>query len=159
MEGVRRGEIKRLLVLETLPKPINFTGGMDPLTYGGSFTLERILGTVPVEPDGSAHMVRGPSQTYNGHENKPAQIEQRIGRRPVFAAGNSNNDQPMRRYAVTGEHRGLALWIHHDDAAREYEYNQGTGDIKELCETNDSAHEVSIKSDWIQIFKNNPETN
>ena len=29
---------------------------MDPLTYGGSFTLERVLGTVPVEQDGSAHM-------------------------------------------------------------------------------------------------------
>ncbi|MFO0928846.1 MAG: hypothetical protein U0736_17805 [Gemmataceae bacterium] len=55
MEGVRRGEIKKLLVLESLPKPINYTGGMDPLTYGGSFTLERVLGTVPVEADGSAH--------------------------------------------------------------------------------------------------------
>jgi hypothetical protein len=56
MQQVRRGEIKKLLVLESLPKPINFTGGMDPLTYGGSFTLERVLGTVPVEPDGSAVM-------------------------------------------------------------------------------------------------------
>jgi hypothetical protein len=56
MHGVRPGEIRKLLVLETLPKPINFTGGMDPLTYGGSFTLERIVGTVPVEPDGSAYI-------------------------------------------------------------------------------------------------------
>lgn len=56
MEGVRPGEIKKLMVVESLPKPINFTGGMDPLTYGGSFTLERVLGTVPVEPDGSAYM-------------------------------------------------------------------------------------------------------
>jgi mono/diheme cytochrome c family protein len=55
MEGVKPGEIKKLLILETLPKPINFTGGMEPLTYGGSFTLERIFGTVPVEEDGSAH--------------------------------------------------------------------------------------------------------
>jgi hypothetical protein len=55
MAGVRRGEIKKLLVLETLPKPINYTGGMEPLSYGGTFTLERILGTVPVEHDGSAH--------------------------------------------------------------------------------------------------------
>ncbi len=54
MRDVTRGEIKKLLVMESLPKPINFTGGMDPLTYGGSFTLERVLGTVPVEPDGSA---------------------------------------------------------------------------------------------------------
>ncbi|MHC4252802.1 MAG: HzsA-related protein, partial [Planctomycetota bacterium] len=55
MEGVKPGEITKLLVLETLPKPINYTGGMDPMSYGGTFTLERIVGTVPVEPDGSAH--------------------------------------------------------------------------------------------------------
>ncbi|NUQ61447.1 MAG: hypothetical protein HUU20_03100 [Pirellulales bacterium] len=54
MEGVQRGAIKKLLVLETLPKPMQYTGGMEPLSYGGTFTLERILGTVPVEPDGSA---------------------------------------------------------------------------------------------------------
>ena len=55
MDGVAPGEITRLLVVESLPKPINYTGGMDPLTYGGSFTLERVLGSVPVEPDGSAN--------------------------------------------------------------------------------------------------------
>ena len=55
MAGVRPGEIRKLLVVESLPKPINYTGGMDPLTYGGSFTLERIVGTVPVEADGSAY--------------------------------------------------------------------------------------------------------
>ncbi|MCH8120025.1 MAG: PD40 domain-containing protein [Planctomycetes bacterium] len=56
MQSVKRGEIKKLLVLETLPMPIHYTGGMEPLSYGGTFTLERILGTVPVEPDGSAYM-------------------------------------------------------------------------------------------------------
>ena len=56
MEGVKRGDVKKLLVLESLPKPINFTGGMDPLSYGGTFTLERLVGTVPVEEDGSAYM-------------------------------------------------------------------------------------------------------
>ena len=56
MEGVRRGDIKKLLVLESLPKPINYSGKMPPMSYGGTYTLERILGTVPVEPDGSAYM-------------------------------------------------------------------------------------------------------
>jgi hypothetical protein len=56
MEGVERGEIKKLLVLESLPKPINESGKMPPMSFGGTYTLERILGTVPVEPDGSAHM-------------------------------------------------------------------------------------------------------
>lgn len=55
MSGVQPGEIKKLLVLETLPMPVHYTGGMEPISYGGTFTLERILGTVPVEADGSAY--------------------------------------------------------------------------------------------------------
>jgi len=55
MAGVAPGQIKKLLVLETLPKPANFSGTMEPLSIGGTFTLPRILGTVPVEPDGSAY--------------------------------------------------------------------------------------------------------
>jgi hypothetical protein len=55
MRGVRRGEIKKLLILELLPKPVNFSGGTDLLTWLGTFTLERVLGTVPVEEDGSAY--------------------------------------------------------------------------------------------------------
>lgn len=56
MAGVKPGEITRLLVLEQLPEPVHFSGGMEPITIGGSFTLARVLGTVPVEPDGSAHL-------------------------------------------------------------------------------------------------------
>ena len=55
MGGVEPGQIKKLLVLEPLPMPVHFQGGMRPITNGGSFTLERILGTIPVEPDGSAY--------------------------------------------------------------------------------------------------------
>jgi len=55
LPGVQRGEIKKLLVLESLPKPVNFSGGMDLTSWLGTFTLERVLGTVPVEPDGSAY--------------------------------------------------------------------------------------------------------
>ncbi len=56
MRGVKRGDIKKLLVLETLPKPINYSGGMQPLSYGGTFTMNRVLGAIPVESDGSAYM-------------------------------------------------------------------------------------------------------
>jgi hypothetical protein len=55
LPGIAPGEIKKLLVLESLPKPVNFSGGMDLTSWGGTFTLERVLGTVPVEPDGSAY--------------------------------------------------------------------------------------------------------
>jgi hypothetical protein len=56
MGNVKKGEIKKLLVLETLPKPINHSGTMEPLSLDGTFTLPRILGTVPVEEDGSAYI-------------------------------------------------------------------------------------------------------
>ncbi len=56
MAGVKRGAIKKLLVLEDLPKPANFHGGgSQPIGHGVTSTLKRILGTVPVEPDGSAY--------------------------------------------------------------------------------------------------------
>ena len=55
MVGVKRGSIKRLLVLEDLPKPVNFHGGgSQPIGHGVTSTLKRILGWVPVEADGSA---------------------------------------------------------------------------------------------------------
>jgi hypothetical protein len=55
MNGVEAGDIRKLLVLESLPMPAHYHGGMTPITMGGSFTLERVLGTVPVHPDGSAY--------------------------------------------------------------------------------------------------------
>ncbi|MHC4496309.1 MAG: HzsA-related protein, partial [Planctomycetota bacterium] len=55
MADVEPGNIKKLLVMEDLPKPANFHGGgSQPLGHGVSSTLKRILGTVPVELDGSA---------------------------------------------------------------------------------------------------------
>ena len=55
LKGIKRGEIKKLLIIETLPKPVNFSGGPDTISFLGTFNLEGILGTVPVESDGSAY--------------------------------------------------------------------------------------------------------
>jgi len=52
MAGVKPGTIKQLLVLEDLPKPGSKHGL--PGYHGGYITLRRVLGTVPVEADGSA---------------------------------------------------------------------------------------------------------
>ncbi|MCX6865733.1 MAG: hypothetical protein NTV46_05830 [Verrucomicrobia bacterium] len=57
MPGVKPGEIRKLLVLEQLPKPVNLNGTTEHNTsIDGTFTLKRILGTVPVEADGSAYL-------------------------------------------------------------------------------------------------------
>lgn len=117
---------------------------------------ERVIGSwvTPAyvqNDDGTVTIVRGTQETDNGYERKPANIETRIGRRPVFAAGNSNNDEPMCRYAVTGPRRGLAVWIRHDDGEREYDYGR-PGRIGELCEESPAAHMVSMKRDWARVF-------
>lgn len=52
MAGVEPGSIKKLLVLEDLPKSGSKHGL--PGFHGGYLTLRGVLGTVPVEPDGSA---------------------------------------------------------------------------------------------------------
>lgn len=78
MAGVKRGDIKKLLILESLPKPVNFSGGPDLLSWLGTFTLERILGTVPVEDDGSASF------------ELPAN-------RPVFFVALDKNDMSVKR--------------------------------------------------------------
>jgi len=54
LAGVKKGDVRKLLVLESLPKEVNFSGGPDLVSWLGTFTLERVLGTVPVEEDGSA---------------------------------------------------------------------------------------------------------
>ncbi len=53
MEGVPRGTIKELLVLEDLPKGFS-QHGLRGYRGLGLLTLRRVLGTVPVESDGSA---------------------------------------------------------------------------------------------------------
>ncbi|MEI6809766.1 MAG: hypothetical protein WCN95_13675, partial [bacterium] len=56
MQGIKPGEIKKLLVLEQLSKPVSFQISWNqPISMGGTFTFKRILGTVPVDPDGSAY--------------------------------------------------------------------------------------------------------
>jgi hypothetical protein len=49
MEGVRRGEIKKP-VLGRFCRYRSTTGGPEQISFLGTFTLERILGTVPSRP-------------------------------------------------------------------------------------------------------------
>lgn len=118
---------------------------------------ERVIGSwtpaVSSQEGDEIKVVRGEVQVYNGHQAKPGNIDTRIGRRPVFSAGNSDNDQPMCRYTLTGKHRALVLWIHHDDDGREYDYDHSTGTIADLVEERADALEVSVKRDWGDLYR------
>ena len=55
MKDVKPGTIKAIKIYEVLPKPVNFSGGMDMISNEGTFSVTRLLGTVPVSEDGSAY--------------------------------------------------------------------------------------------------------
>ncbi|MDD4872281.1 MAG: hypothetical protein PHR77_17130 [Kiritimatiellae bacterium] len=55
MKNVRPGTVKNLLIYEVLPKPINYSGGMSEMSAGGTFSVERLIGSVPVSENGSAY--------------------------------------------------------------------------------------------------------
>ncbi|MDO4575545.1 MAG: hypothetical protein Q4D98_10085 [Planctomycetia bacterium] len=55
MKDVPPGTVKNLLIYEVLPKPVNFSGGMDMISNEGTFSVERLIGSVPVSPEGSAY--------------------------------------------------------------------------------------------------------
>lgn len=77
---------------------------------------------------------------------KPVRIWGRIGRRPIFAAGNSNGDIEMLEYA-----RGFRMLVLHDDAEREFDYVAGAERALELAKT-EGWTVTSMQSDWAEVF-------
>ena len=57
MPNVERGAARYLRVVEDLPRKGVTTGGVIVTSGTLIFTVKRILGSVPIEPDGSAHFV------------------------------------------------------------------------------------------------------
>ncbi|WP_347402400.1 HAD family hydrolase [Corallococcus macrosporus] len=89
----------------------------------------------------------------NDKAGKPVGIEQHIGRRPVFAAGNvrSGGDIQMLQYTQEQPRAGFTLLIHHDDAEREFAYEEkNDASLKAAREGGWTV--VSMRQDWKRIF-------
>lgn len=87
---------------------------------------------------------------------KPVGINTFIGRRPVFAAGNSDGDYEMLRWVTAGQEPHFAMIIHHTDADREYAYDRKS-DFGRLDRALDEAAArnwllVDMKADWKKIY-------
>ncbi len=92
---------------------------------------------------------------------KPAGIYRHIGRRPVFAAGNSDGDLQMVQYTTVP--RGPAdtsprfgMFVHHTDAEREFAYDTPShiGELKEAAALapDNGWLVVDMKRDWKQVY-------
>jgi phosphoserine phosphatase len=82
---------------------------------------------------------------------KPVRIWSRIGRRPLAAAGNSNGDVPMLRFAGGKGRPALRLLVLHDDPEREFDYVKGAEQALERARS-EGWTVVSVKDDWARVF-------
>lgn len=87
---------------------------------------------------------------------KPVGINRFIGRRPIFAFGNSDGDLQMLQWTTAGEGARFAGIVHHTDAAREYAYDRQSK-VGKLDKALDEATArkwtvVDMKQDWKTVF-------
>lgn len=87
---------------------------------------------------------------------KPVGISKFIGRRPVFASGNSDGDLQMIQYTTGGDGPRFGLYLHHTDAEREYAYDRESH-IGKLGKGLDEADAngwtvIDMAKDWKVVF-------
>lgn len=117
---------------------------------GSAFKLQFI------ENNSSCSLVKLPEiLVIDDGQEKPKEIAQNIGGRPIFACGNSDGDIPMLKF-TTGNRQALGLLNRHDDPIREYAYDNASA-VGRLDKGLEIAGEwgwqvVSMKDDWKVIF-------
>lgn len=113
---------------------------------GSAFGLEFRPGEV-----GTDLLYKSTIDFFDDGPEKPVRIWSRTGRRPLVAAGNSNGDIPMLRFARHADRDALRLLILHDDHDREFDYVAGAEDAVARARER-SWTVVSIKNDWATVF-------
>ena len=109
--------------------------------------------------DGKPVLVRLPEINFiNDKQGKPVGINQHIGRRPVFAFGNSDGDLQMLQWTAAGHGPRFMGIVHHTDAEREWAYDRKSH-IGRLDKALDEAKKkgwtlVDMKKDWKRVFPN-----
>jgi len=87
---------------------------------------------------------------------KPVGINRVIGRRPIFAFGNSDGDLQMLQWTAGGGGARFMGIVHHTDAEREWAYDRNSH-IGRLDKALDEANAkgwtvVDMKRDWKRVF-------
>jgi hypothetical protein len=107
--------------------------------------------------DGNPVMRKLPELNFiDDKEGKPVGIYQHIGKKPIFAAGNSDGDLQMLQYTASNPKGAFMLYIHHTDAAREWAYDRESH-VGRLDKGLDQAMAdgwtvVDMKNDWSVIY-------
>ena len=89
-------------------------------------------------------------------DGKPEGINRFIGRRPMFAFGNSDGDKEMLEWTAAGSGARFMGLVHHTDAVREWAYDRNSP-VGRLDKAWDEAVRrgwtvVDMKRDWKKVF-------
>lgn len=107
--------------------------------------------------DGDPVIMRLPELDFNDDkEGKPISINKFIGRKPIFASGNSDGDLRMMQYTASGDGKRFMLYLHHTDAEREWAYDRDSH-IGKLDKGLDEAKKngwtvIDMSKDWKVIY-------
>jgi len=107
--------------------------------------------------DGKPVLVKLPKvDLVDDKAGKPVGINRYIGRRPVFAFGNSDGDQQMLEWTAGGTGLRFCGIVHHTDGEREWAYDRKShiGQLDKACDeaTARGWIVVDMKKDWKKIF-------
>ncbi len=107
--------------------------------------------------DGKPGIYRKPELEFiDDKEGKPLNIEKIIGKKPVFAAGNSDGDLAMLQWTASNDKRNFELYVHHTDSTREWAYDRESHIGKLDKGLDESAQRgwtvVDMAEDWKIIY-------
>ena len=181
-ETARHPRFNRLYTELVLPAdaancwPISAPTGSRPSSYPAAAIefmrpwTERVYGIPPEQVVGSSGVVEfqigidgkpellklAKIEFVDDGPGKPVGINRFIGRRPIFAFGNSDGDLQMLQWTVGGQGPHFAGLVHHTDAEREYAYDRESK-VGKLDKAWDEAKAkgwtvVDMKQDWKTVF-------
>ena len=165
------------LVYQPMLELLNYLRANDFKTYivsGGGIEFlrvwaDRVYGVPPEQVIGSSIVTRFEVQDgkpvvvredkidfIDDKAGKPVAINQFIGRRPIFAFGNSDGDLQMLQWTAAGDRSRFMGLVHHTDAEREWAYDRNSA-VGRLDKALDAASKngwtiVDMKRDWKQVF-------
>lgn len=90
-------------------------------------------------------------EPFNDGSGKPINIQLHVGRPPILTGGNSNGDMAMMEFAAAGQRPFLNLLVRHDDAEREYVYDDSAEQVQQVARERGWTT-ISMKHDWREIF-------
>jgi phosphoglycolate phosphatase-like HAD superfamily hydrolase len=139
---------------------IDFMRPWTERTYG--IPPEQVVGSSGVtkyempSPDRPVLVKEAAVEFIDDGPGKPVGINRFIGRRPIFAFGNSDGDQQMLEWTAAGAGARFMGLVHHTDAVREYAYDRNSP-IGRLDKAWDEAVRrrwvvADMKNDWKVVY-------